>query len=57
MWGEEDRLEIGIDTYTPLILCIKYITNKNEKEILKRGDRCIRIADSLFCTAEINTVL
>ena len=65
-------METGIDIYTPLILCIQYITNKNlqystgnsvlcgdqnEKEIQKRGDRCTRIADSLCCTAEINTVL
>ena len=29
----------------------------NGKEIHKRGDICIRIADSLCCTAETNTTL
>ena len=28
----------------------------NEKEIQKRGDVCIHIADSLCCTAETNIV-
>ena len=27
------------------------------KEIQKGGDRCIRVADSLCCTAETNTAL
>ena len=31
--------------------------DQNEKEIQKRGDRCICIADSLCYTAEINTML
>ena len=29
----------------------------NGKEILKRGDMCIHVADSLCCTAEINTTV
>ena len=29
----------------------------NGKEIQKRGDICVRIADSLCCIAEINTTL
>ena len=29
----------------------------NREEIQKRGDICIRIADSLCCTAETNTTL
>ena len=29
----------------------------NGKEIQKRGDICIRIADSLCCTVETNTTL
>ena len=62
--------EIGIDIYT--LLCIKRITNENllystgnsvlcgdlnGKEIQKRGDICIHIADSLHCTAETDTTL
>ena len=55
------------------LICIKYITdmnklystgnylmlggNLNGKEILKRGDICVHIADSLCCTAETNTTL
>ena len=62
--------EIGIDIYT---LCIKKITNENllystgnstqysgdinGKEIQKRWEICIHIADSLHCTAETNTTL
>ena len=64
--------EIGTDICTLLILCINQITNEdllystgnsvlcgdlNGKEIQKRGDICIRIADSLCCTAETNTIL
>ena len=64
--------EIGIDIYPRLIPCIKCITNDNlmystgnslwccvvtnGKEIQKRGDVCICMADSLCCTAEINSV-
>ena len=64
--------EIATDICTLLILCINQITNEdllystgnsvlcgdlNGKEIQKRGDICIRIADSLCCTAETNTIL
>ena len=63
--------EIGIDIYTLFILCIRQIINENihrelysmlsgdlnGKEIQKRGDICIRIADSLCCTVETNTTL
>ena len=28
-WGDGMNWEIGIDIYTLLILCIKYITNEN----------------------------
>ena len=61
--------EIGIDTYTPLILHIKQITNEkllysrglysmlcgdlSGKEIQKRGDT----ANSLCCAVETNTTL
>ena len=43
--------EIRIDIYTLLILYIKQITNENlqysrDKEIQKRGAKCIRTADS-----------
>ena len=43
--------EIRIDIYTLLILYIKQITNENlqysrDKEIKKRGAKCIRTADS-----------
>ena len=64
--------EIEIDIYPRLILCIKCITNDNlmysignsfwccvvtnGKEIPIRGDICICMADSLCCTAEINSV-
>ena len=60
--------EIGIGIYTLLILCIKHVTNENlrmarelysmlcsdlnGKEIQKRGDISICIADSLCCTVE-----
>ena len=62
--------EIGIDIYT--LQCIKYITNENllyitgnsvlcgdlnGKEIQKRGDICIHIADALSCTVETNPTL
>ena len=35
-----------------LVLC----SDLNGKEIQKRGDICIGIADSLCCTVEINSV-
>ena len=62
---------VSTDIYT--LLCIKQITNENlpyslgnysmlcgylnGKEIQKRGDMCIYIADSLRYTAETNTTL
>ena len=60
--------EIGINIYTRQ--CIKWITDENllyspgnsvfygdlhGKEIQKRGDICINLADSLCCMAETNT--
>ena len=47
------------------LIYLKWITNKdsvlcgdlNGKEIQKRGDICICIADSLCCTVETNTTL
>ena len=62
--------EIGIDLYT--LPCVKQTTNGNlldstgnstqcdglnGKEIQKRVDACIHIADSLCCTAATNTIL
>ena len=29
----------------------------NGKEIQKSGDKCIHVADSLSCTAEVNTTV
>ena len=62
--------EIGTDMYTRL--CIRQITNENllystwdsvlrgnlnGNEIQKREDTCVRVADSLWCTAETNSTL
>ena len=63
--------EVGIGRH--ILPCIKQITKKNllystgnysvlcdnlnAKEIKKRGDMCMHIADSLYCTAETNTTL
>ena len=64
--------EIGFDIYTLLYIKqitnknLLYSTGNstqcsvvdlNEKEIQKRGDICIHIADSLRCTAETNITL
>ena len=38
-------------------LCSVLCGDLNGKEIQKRGDVCIQIADSLCCTAENNTTL
>ena len=61
--------EIGINIYT--LQCIKWITDENllystgnsvfygdlgGKEIQKRGDICIHLADSLCYMAETNTI-
>ena len=62
--------EIGTDLYVSLTLCIKQTTSKNllyssgnysvlcgdpnGKEIQRREDICIHIADSLCCTVETN---
>ena len=65
--------EIGIAIYTLLILCVKQMTNEptvqhrelcsrlcgdlNGKEIPKREDVRIHVADSLCHTVETNTTL
>ena len=65
--------ETGTDLYVLLTLCIKQITSKNllyssgnysvlcgdldGKEIQRRRDICIHIADSLCCTVETNITL
>ena len=61
--------ENGTDIYT--LLCVKQITNKNllysignsrlwgnlnRKEICKRGDIYVCVADSLCCKAETSTM-
>ena len=73
MKGGVGGCEIGISTYTLLILYIKYSTNENilcstgnysmpcgvlnKKEIQKRGDICESIDDSLCFTVVTNTTL
>ena len=41
----------------PTELSEKPYSDLNGKDIQKRGDICIRIADSLCCTAETSTIL
>ena len=71
-WGGRNW-ETGIDTYTLLILCIKWTTdgnmllaqgthlvlcgNLNGREVQKAGDICMCMADSFCCAAEANTTL
>ena len=54
--------EIGIDIY--MLLCIKEVTNENllylvlcGKEIQRRGNICIYMADSFCCRAETDTAV
>ena len=68
-WRGGRNWEIGTDIY---VLGMKRITDENlqhrelysvlcgdvnEKEIQKGGDICTHVADSLCCTAEIDTTL
>ena len=69
--GDGMNWEIGIDIYTPLIRCIKSVTNKSLlystgtftlwwskwEGNLKQRDICVSTADSLCYTAETNTTL
>ena len=63
---------IGIDMYTLMCIKLITNENRlystwnstqllcvdlNGKEIQGRGDKCVRVADSLCCTAETNTTL
>ena len=46
------------DSYHKGPVCLilkKFLQTDVKKEILKRGDICICITDSLYCTAETNT--
>ena len=66
------KWETGIDIYTLLILYTEQVTNEKllystgnsvlwadlkVREIQKGGNICIRMADSLCCTTETNTIL
>ena len=71
--GRWDELGLGIDIHTLWIVRIKQITAENSlysgepcsalcgdlagKEIQKRGDMCVHMADSFCCTPETDTAV
>ena len=54
MYKIDDRWEPTVQLEEPYSVLCGDLTGK---EIQKRGDICICIADSLFCTIETNTIL